>query len=93
MCVFSIQILNIFHYRILSVPVLDVATNQYVAFIDILDILAFLVETLNLQQRANWPLLEDWMAQLQFQGSCMQLLQRSMRNPWYVIAKVWKSIV
>jgi CBS domain-containing protein len=49
------------------------------------DILAFLVEKLDLQDKRNWNLMEDWMAQLQFQGSCLHAIQKSRRNPWYVI--------
>lgn len=70
----------------MSVPLLNVETNQYVAFLDLLDLLAVLVESLNLQHRSNWPLIEHWMAQVQFQAPCIQLAHRSPRNQWYVIA-------
>jgi len=73
-------------YKILSVPLLNVETNQYVAFLDLLDLLAVLVDSLGLQQRSNWPLIEHWMAQVQFQAPCIQLVHKSQRNPWYVIA-------
>lgn len=47
---------------ILSVPLLDVTTRKYVAFIDIFDILSYVVEVLNLPIES-----ESWMMSSQFQ--------------------------
>jgi len=68
---------------ILSVPLLDVTTKKYVAFIDIFDILAYVVEVLNL------PIENDsWMMSSQFQTtSCIVLPNRSQRNPWQIVSE------
>lgn len=68
---------------ILSVPLLDVTTRKYVAFIDIFDILSYVVEVLNLPIES-----ESWMMSSQFQStSCIVLPNRSQRNPWQIISE------
>jgi len=67
---------------ILSVPLLDVDTQKYIAFIDVFDILAYVVDVLNLPIDKD----ESWMASSQFQNSsCIVLPNKSKKNPWYII--------
>jgi len=69
---------------ILSVPLLDVNTQKYVAFIDIFDILAYVVEVLNLPIESS----DTWIMSSQFQNtSCIVLPNRSQRNPWQIISE------
>jgi len=74
-------------FKIQAVPLLRVSTNQFVAFVDLVDILALLVDRLGLTNRANWSQIEHWMAQAQFQGPCEELVVRSVpRHEWFAIA-------
>jgi CBS domain-containing protein len=73
--------------NILSVPLLDVEKNKFTAFIDVLDILAYIVEELRLDEEVNRPSIDDWLTRNNFQAPCSVLVARSMRNPWYVISR------
>jgi hypothetical protein len=74
--------------NILSMPLLEVEHNKFIAFVDMLDVLCFLVEELQLDDPANRPRVENWMTLNQFQVPCVALIARSMRNPWCVISRV-----
>ena len=66
--------------KILSVPVLDNLTNKFVAFVDILDILVYVVDRLRLDDErvSMGPLLESWVTQIEFQVCNNQVLQFSI---------------
>lgn len=67
---------------ILALPLFDEETNRYVTFIDVFDILAYIVEVLGVPLDKN----EEWALRKEFLTTkCTVLPNRSMRNPWAVI--------
>jgi CBS domain-containing protein len=70
--------------KIFSMPMLDVATNKYIAFVDLFDILAYVVEVLQLPIDKD----EAWVLSSQFQNtSAITLVGRSTRSSWNLIAE------
>lgn len=58
--------------------------NKYTAFIDLFDILAYVVEVLNLPIEPS----EDWIISESFQNtSCLTLVGRSARSAWMLIGE------
>jgi len=69
---------------ILSLPLLDITTSKYIAFIDMFDILAYVVDVLRMDIKEH----EKWVLSNQFQHtSCVMLPNRSLRNPWVIVAE------
>lgn len=67
---------------ILALPLFDESKSRYVTFIDIFDILAYIVEVLGVPLDKD----EEWLLRNEFlTTSCIVLPNRSMRNPWAVI--------
>jgi len=66
------SIANVFHRliekKIMAVPVYDMHTHKYVAWIDILDIMVYVIERLQLNSpnRVPNPTLEFWVTQSDF---------------------------
>jgi len=71
---------------ILSMPVLDTTTNMFVAFVDMLDILAWLVAVGELPKEPTM-LFGEWQRRISLFEStpCTQLLQHAQRHPWLTI--------
>jgi len=69
---------------ILALPLFDEETKRYVTFIDVFDILAYIVEVLGVPLDKN----EEWALRKEFLTTkCTVLPNRSMRNPWAVISE------
>jgi CBS domain-containing protein len=70
--------------QVLGVPLLDTSTNKYTAFIDLFDILSYVVEVLNLPIEPS----EDWVVSSQFaHTSCLTLVGRSIRSSWMLVGE------
>jgi len=75
---------RLIQHKIFAVPLLDVTTNKYTAFIDLFDILTYVVDVLNLPLEAN----DDWIVSQQFRNtSCLTLVGRSPRSNWNLIGE------
>lgn len=62
---------------ILALPLYDIETSQYVSFIDIFDILAYIIEE---------GINDEWLIKNEFISTpCSELPNRSLRNPFHVI--------
>jgi len=74
---------------ILSAPVFDVVINNYVYFIHLLDILAYLVNIYQYQTSSVVaPRLEELIIQDRFKTTPVtSVISRSFRNPWHSISK------
>jgi CBS domain-containing protein len=60
------------------------AQNKYTAFIDLFDVLSYVVEVLNLPLEPS----EDWIVSDSFQNtSCLTLVGRSQRSAWMLIGE------
>lgn len=67
---------------ILAMPLYDDATSRYIAFVDVFDVLAYIVEVIGVPIDTN----EEWLMRNDFVSTpCTVLPNRSMRNPWSVI--------
>jgi len=73
---------------ILSVPLLQEAQQHFDTFIDMLDILSYLVESLGLRENTDKLKQLDWDARMKmFEATpCSELLRtRIGRHPWYTV--------
>jgi hypothetical protein len=72
--------------RIQAVPLLDVDTNKYIGFLDMLDIFAWLVNKGNLPTDPEL-FKGDWRARIQaFEGTtCGALLDQPRKHPWFTL--------
>jgi len=75
--------------NILSAPLLDVSVNNFIYFLHLLDILAYLVDVYQYQTSSNVaPRLEELIMQDRFKTTPVTaIIQRSLRNPWYTITE------
>jgi len=72
--------------KILALPVLDVMTNKYVAFIHMLDILAYVVDIYQYQTSTVALNIEE-IIQDRFKSTPINsIIQRAVRNPWFSIS-------
>lgn len=68
--------------RILALPLFDEEKSRYITFVDVFDILAYIVEVIGVPLDKN----EEWSMRKEFNSTlCSVLPNRSMRNPWAVI--------
>jgi CBS-domain-containing membrane protein len=68
--------------KITCLPLFDVGAHKYVGFIDMLDILQYVVEVLQMDVRSD----ETWVMSEQFKNTpAVMLRNRSQRNPWTVV--------
>jgi len=75
---------RLIQHRIFAVPLLDVTTNKYTSFIDLFDILTYVVDVLKLPIETD----DSWIITQQFRNtSCLTLVGRSMRSSWNLIAE------
>lgn len=75
---------RLIQHKIFAVPLLDITTNKYTAFIDLFDILTYVVEVLKLPLEKD----EQWIINQQFRNtSCLTLVGRSLRSSWNLIAE------
>jgi CBS domain-containing protein len=51
-----------------------------------MDILAYVIETLGLENVDTWKHGEDWLAKEQFQAPCSRLIHRGSRSPWFTLS-------
>jgi len=73
---------------IVSAPVYDSITNQYVTFLSILDIISYLVEIYQFQVESADPMIEELVLQERFKGTPVSALGiGNWRNPWYTISQ------
>jgi len=73
--------------NILSVPLLDVTTNMFIAFLHLLDILAYMVDIYQYQTSdTTIPKFEEIIIQDRFKNTPVSsIIYRALRNPWYTI--------
>jgi len=76
-------------YKILSVPLMDVTTNMFVAFLNLLDILAYMVDIYQYQTSDTViPRFEELIIQDRFKNTPVSaIIYRALRNPWYTISE------
>jgi len=73
---------------IVSAPVYDSITNQYVTFLSILDIISYLVEIYQFQIETADPMIEELVLQDRFKNTPVSALGiGNWRNPWYTISQ------
>jgi len=80
---------TLIEHNILAAPVLDTASNTYIAFMNLLDIVSYLVDVYQFQTTETIdPKLEELILQDRFRNTPVSSLGlRSWRNPWYTISQ------
>jgi len=78
---------TLINYKIVSAPLLDVNNNLFVAFLHLLDILAYVVDIIQYQASdVTVQKLEELIVQDRFKNTPVtSIIQRALRNPWYTI--------
>jgi hypothetical protein len=65
----------------------SVLQHRFVAFIDMMDILSYIIEVLQLEDTAVWKHGEDWLAKEQFKMPCSTLIGRGGTFcSWYTLS-------
>lgn len=75
--------------QLLSVPIFEerYGRKELAGFVDMLDIVSYLVEELNLMDETKWPGLSSWTAHERFTYPCTELIGRSIRKDYAAICK------
>jgi len=78
---------TLIEHNILAAPVLDTTTNNYIAFMNLLDIISYLVDVYQFQTSETIdPKLEELVLQDRFRNTPVSSLGlRGWRNPWYTM--------